>query len=798
MRDVGVSVAVLNQSSAQAPSTTQTVLDWFAGQPAAVQARWHADIQHQLRENGASFELWQTPTRQLDLYPWLLDDVQWQFISCGIQQRHRLLALILADLYGPQRLLQHNIIPAELVFRSGSFLPECHAIVTQPEQWLPLLATDIGLTTKGHFCAFSDSCKVPAGLGFALEHRLALKQNIPELQQLYSKQQLAGFFRTLRHHLQQQPGLTAILTHGKRDAAYFEQAYLANYLDVALVHGADLMLTEERLWLKTLSGLKPVGAILRYLDDRQSDPLALDQIGGVAGLLHCIRQQQVLCANPIGSGLLDTGILLPYMDAAADFLLHEPLSLPSVPAYWCGQANSVLDTLEHSTEHYLMHDISTEQQTIAQPQQIAHRPADFILRQRLALQLHPTYQKHGPVLYQPAVLRTFSLQQQNANPLLLPGAFARVGDLTSIQLPHTAYGNNVELSKDVWVLGEEQPVESLLQSSYSPVILSRESGLLPSRVADHLFWLGRYNERLNLLARALRVALPLLNLRAVDTDEQALLCFINFCLTANGGKALNTSQAVAGGLEQLFSPANPLSVIALLRNLVYNAQSVREYFSDDTWYLLDKLQATLYQWPAQPNLQHPKMIIRLLDEVVLLQTAIYGLNNETMSRTQALRFMDIGQHLERASQTSALLEHVFVHVQPDAQLMEALLRMADTLMTYRRRYRSELNPIAIIDLLLLDTSTPRSVGYQISRLRQQTAELPELTTADRQRLPALADALAVVITELSAEQLYGEQYAMLQLADQLQHIQQLLRRLSDELSLCYFTHAHLSRPWVLT
>lgn len=789
-------MSVLNQSFSHTPAMTQEVLDWFARQPATVQARWHADIQHQLRENGASFELWQTPTRQLDLYPWLLDDTQWQFISKGIQQRHRLLALILADLYGPQQLLQHNIIPAELLFRSNGFLPECHAIVTQPEQWLPLLATDIGLTTEGSFCAFADSCKVPAGLGFALEHRLALKQNIPELQQLYSKQQLAGFFRTLRQYLQQQLGLTAILTHGKRDAAYFEQAYLANYLDVALVHGADLMFTEDRIWLKTLSGLKPVGAILRYLDDRQSDPLALDQIGGVAGLLHCIRQQQVLCANPIGTALLDTGILLPYLDAAADFLLHEPLLMPSVPAYWCEQ-NNVLETFEHSTAHYLMHDLTSEQQTVAQWQQIAQRPADYILRQQLNLQLHPTYQQQGPVLYQPAVMRTFSLQQHHASPVLLPGAFARVGDLTSIQLPHTVYGNKTEQSKDVWVLGEEQPVESLLQSSYSPVILSRESGLLPSRVADHLFWLGRYNERLNLLARALRVALPFLNLRTEDADEQSLLCFINFCLTANGGDALETSQAVAAGLEQLFSPDNPLSVIALLRNLVYNAQSVREYFSDDTWYLLDKLQATLYQWPAQPNLQHPKIIIRLLDEVILLQTAIYGLNNETMSRTQALRFMDIGQHLERANQTSALLEHVFVRVKPDAHLMEALLRMADTLMTYRRRYRSELNPIAIIDLLLLDTTTPRSVGYQISRLRQQTADLPELTTADRQRLPALADALAVVITELSAEQLYDEQHTTPQLAEQLQHIQQLLRRLSDELSLCYFTHANLSRPWAL-
>ncbi|WP_445427582.1 circularly permuted type 2 ATP-grasp protein [Alishewanella sp. HL-SH05] len=781
------------------PSSTEQLLAWFAKFPLALRSRWYDDIQHQLRENGANFDRWQKPGRKLDLYPWLISTADWQQMQAGIAQRHQLLALILQDLYGPQQLVQSGIIPAELLFSNPQFLFESAGLVQQPEQWLPLLATDLGFDHHGQVCAFADSCKAPAGLGFALEHRLALKQSIPELQQLRAKAHLSGFFRQLRFFLQQQGnGIAAILTHGARDEAYFEQAFLANYLDLALVHGADLMFSEQRIWLKTLSGLQPVSALMRFLDDRLTDPLELDSEGaGVAGLLHSIRQQQLFCANPPGTALLDSGILLPFLTAAADYFWQKPLLLNTVQAYWCKETQPLQQVLKNP-EQFLLHDLSAQQQYAADNTcALLQRPADFIARQKLSLHMQPCYDQQNPTWQLPAVLRTFSLYQSNHPPLLLPGGFARLGELSQIQLPVIAQDGS-ELSKDVWVLGMDQPTESLLQPSYNSMPLSREAGLLPSRVAEHLFWLGRYNERLNLLIRALRVALPLLPPTQATQTEQQLYCFIDFCLLANGSPPRKVNEPISVALAQLFSPSNPLSVIGLLKNLIYNAQSVREYFSEDTWLLLDKLQATVYQWPQTPDLQQPMTIIYLLDEMVLLQTAIYGLNNETMSRTQALRFMDIGQHLERALQTSLLLQRIYSQDLPSAGVMEALLRMADTLMTYRRRYRSELNPMAILDLLLLDTTTPRSVGYQISRLHRQTRALPELTSADRQHLPVLTTELSQLLEQVSTQQLDANYPSCLTLHAQLGQLQYLLRQLSNELSLCYFTHAHRSSPWSMS
>jgi uncharacterized alpha-E superfamily protein len=254
-------------------------------------------------------------------------------------------------------------------------------------------------------------------------------------------------------------------------------------------------------------------------------------------------------------------------------------------------------------------------------------------------------------------------------------------------------------------------------------------------------------------------------------------------------------------MEQMFQPQNATGIVAVLKHLLFNAQSVREYFGEDTWYVLDKLQTAIYQWPQQLKWQQPAALLRQLDDIILLQTAIYGLNNETMSRTQTLRMMDIGQHLERALQTSALLQTVFVPPQPapatSAALMEAVLRMADTLMTYRRRYRSELHPLAIIDLLLLDETTPRSVGYQCARIQRQCAKLPQLAASTmlspEQRISLELVSLLQLVDPQSLFD--SDQHATPALGMLLNQLQHRLRLLSDSITLSYFNHAQQHSAW---
>jgi uncharacterized circularly permuted ATP-grasp superfamily protein/uncharacterized alpha-E superfamily protein len=805
----------------------QHLQHWWQQQSPARLQQLQDELQHQLRENGTAFSPGQQPQRQLDLMPWLISEPQWLQLESGLSQRHQLLNAILHDLYGPQQLLQHAIIPPDVIFLNKDYLLPC-VNLTGKQPWLPMLATDIGRNSAGNFCAWGDNSRLPAGLGYVLEHRLAFNNTTGELNAGIKKSQLAGFFRRLQQLLQQgyhgdnRQKTAGILTHHKRDAAYFEHAFLANYLDIALVHGADLMFKDGQLWLKTLSGLQPLQSLLRYLPDSSCDPLELDAAGsGSAGLLQSIRQQQLLCVNPPGTALLDSGALLPFLAPCCEFLLQQPLLLPTVAALWCGDKQDLAQLQANQQQYCLQHLLSGKQWLLPQLnvaeraalwQQLLLQPAAYIARQLLPLSTLPVNSladsspADAQLPQQAGVLRLFSLLENQAETGIevhvMPGALGRVSaNGNALQLTDSAGFNQGFKAKDVWVLADKAHAVSLLQSAKQQVTLSRHSGLLPSRVADHLFWLGRYNERLNLICRALRAALTLLSSSEPATQQDAA-CLLHFCLQANGSgdstapAGITTAQVT---LESLFNTANPHGVAAVLQNLLFNAQSVREYFSEDTWYVLDKLQTAVYQWPALSAQPQMATLQRTLDEVVLLQTAIYGLNNETMSRTQTLRFMDLGQHLERALQTCSLLQAVFTHTPPGDALLEALLRLADTLLTYRRRYQAELYAPAIIDLLLLDDSTPRSVGYQCASLLRQTEKLPALQAGvglKPGREQRLAMELVALLHQLDPQQLFdSQQHAKPDLSLLLHQLQQLLRQLSDSITQSYFNHADLSSQW---
>ncbi|MCA1931008.1 circularly permuted type 2 ATP-grasp protein [Rheinheimera sp.] len=801
---------------------------WWQQQAEPQLLQMYTELQHQLRENGATFDPWLEQQRQLDLMPWLISDAEWQQIQAGIKQRQLLLALVLQDLYGPQLLLQQGLLPSELIFQNKNYLLPCHQLVPNHQQWLSLLAVDIGRDSKGQFCVYADQSQMPAGLGFVLEHRLAFNHCIGELNHSIGKSQLAGFFRKLQLVFAQGTGHTAegrrplcgLLTHGKRDAAYFEHAFLANYLDIALMHSADLMFKDGALWLKTVTGLQQVDSLMRYLPDARCDALELDPDStGTAGLLQSIRQQQLLCANPPGAALLDSGVLLPFLPQLCRALLQEELQLPSTAAVWCGDPEGLLQVSSDAKafrlrrvdtgESWLWAQLDPIQQHQLQQQLLAD-PGLYIAIPLLPLSTVPCWNATQGEHQQYGVLRLFGLLSEQHSPAVMPGALARISpDPLSLQ-HHYTMGF---VAKDVWVLADQDHAVSLLQNTQKRILLSRHSGLLPSRVADHLFWLGRYNERLNLVCRALRYTVPLLtsagvsSLQASASQHHDSRALVRFCLQANGTlpdsatlSSLQQTSALQQSLSELFSLQHPAGLAQVLKNLLFNAQSVREYFSEDTWYVLDKLQLALTQWPHPLNWQQPQQMVRLLDEVILLQTAIYGLNNETMSRTQTLRFMDLGQHLERALQSVTLLQEVFVFEQGhscSASLMESVLRMTDTLMTYRRRYKTELHPLAVIDLLLLDDSTPRSVGYQCARLASQIQQLPKPgAAAVLSREQKLAVELVSLLQLAEPEHLFDDQLmATPELSRLLQQLHTVLRQLSDSITLSYFSHAEAGTSW---
>ena len=279
---------------------------------------------------------------------------------------------------------------------------------------------------------------------------------------------------------------------------------------------------------------------------------------------------------------------------------------------------------------------------------------------------------------------------------------------------------------------------SLLRQAHGPIVVTRDGSDLPSRVADNLFWLGRYSERLDAAARLLREAFGrLLEWEQDNTDERCLDDLFE-ALEIPVPPVAESPRARFFALRQpllnlILESEHPDSLQAIFAGLARTGRAVRNHLGDDSWRLLNRLQ----QWIQEPSANlGARQARELLEEELMLLAAFCGLNNETMPHHQGWLFFDIGRYLERVLRTLDLFDLAFITARnPGVPLWEVVLTITDNLTAYRRRYRSALHPTAIIDLLLFDEGNPRSVGYQLRRLQRHIGRLqqPDLLTLSQRR-----------------------------------------------------------------
>ncbi|MEO5772455.1 MAG: circularly permuted type 2 ATP-grasp protein, partial [Burkholderiaceae bacterium] len=316
-------------------------------------------IAQQLRADGVTHNVVgkdreASPARpwSLEALPLIVEPADWAQIEAGVLQRARLLGAMLSDVYGPQRLLHGGLLPPALVFRHGGYLRPLHGVAPVGGMHLHIVAFDLARGPDGRWWVISQRTQSPSGLGYVLHNRLIVSRLFPEAFRGLRVQHIASGYRRLLDTVQQQAGevaarlgdgnmpRVALLTPGPYSETYFEHAYLARYLGLPLVEGADLTVRGERLFLRTVEGLQPVHALLRRLDDDYCDPLELrpDSALGVPGLVQVLRARNLVLANALGSGFLESSAVQGFLPGIAHSLLGQPLLLPSLPTWWCGEA----------------------------------------------------------------------------------------------------------------------------------------------------------------------------------------------------------------------------------------------------------------------------------------------------------------------------------------------------------------------------------------------------------------------------------------------------------------------------
>ncbi|RZJ11983.1 MAG: circularly permuted type 2 ATP-grasp protein, partial [Haliea sp.] len=254
------------------------------------------NLARQVRDNGITYNVYADangPQRpwSLDLFPLIVTPQSWQQIEAGVLQRVKLLDRVMADVYGPQKLLAGNLLPPALVQGHKGYLRPMHGVQPAGGNHLHIAAFDMARDPSGAWWVVSQRTQAPSGLGYLLENRLIISRLFPEAFSGMNVQRLAGCYRALVDGLRamspaRSEARIVLLTPGPYNETYFEHAFLARYLGLTLVEGSDLTVRDQHLYLKTLQGLEPVHGILKRLDDEFLDPLELrsDSRLGVPGL----------------------------------------------------------------------------------------------------------------------------------------------------------------------------------------------------------------------------------------------------------------------------------------------------------------------------------------------------------------------------------------------------------------------------------------------------------------------------------------------------------------------------------
>lgn len=697
----------------------------------------------------------------LDPIPLVLEEKEWSQIERAVIQRARLLNAMLFDLYGKQRLVYESHLPPALVFGNPQFLRPCAGIELPGGIHLHSYAADLARSPSGQWWVLADRTQAPAGIGYSLENRLVSARTLPSVFSQHRVRQLGQFFDLRRDVLmniaarKSDRPRVVVMTPGPHNETYFEHSFLAGYWGIPLVEGDDLTVRDGRVFLKMLAGLEPVDVIMRRFDDSYCDPLELrgESLLGVPGLLQAVRNGNVVIDNALGSGLVETAGHLAFLPGLARELLSEELALPSVATWWCGQEEPCRYVLEHLDElvikpaspsfgHQLEFpasmDSESRQKLIGR---IKAHPEQYVAQEGIELSTVPTRSDSG-LVPRHMILRVFAVWDGQSY-TVMPGGLTRVtAESTSHRLPIPLGG----ASKDTWILGEgAESAPPIFQPTYT-VNSNFKRGALPSRVADNLFWLGRYTERVEANVRLLRALLPALSAEEdfgrTVTLETALNILVGLhYLPADDLKASLAEQRwrVQRFLtDMVYDPSRISSLGWNLKEMRRVAWQLKERMSNDTWRVLQHLESE-FSRPVPINPEHRFLAqIAVLDRAVTALSAFSGLLMENTTRGEGWRFLEIGRRLERSLQITEMMRTGIAEVPSDTQPhLNILLQFADSSITYRTRYLSVLRTDLVLQLLLLDETNPRSIGFQLAGLEDQFEALAEISEADHGRIVEL-------------------------------------------------------------
>jgi uncharacterized circularly permuted ATP-grasp superfamily protein/uncharacterized alpha-E superfamily protein len=703
-------------------------------------------------ENGIAHDLFAAPdARQpwsIDLMPLVISGEEWAVLERGLIQRAKLADSIARDIYGPQAFLRSGTIPPRLVFSDPAFLRACRE-PRDAGHLVNFFAADLMRDAQGNWRVVDVHAETPAGVGFALANRLLHGQVMGDLFRDCRAERLAPHFQALQaellNRIERDDPLIALLTPGPRHEDYFSHAYLSRYLGFQLVEGGDLRVIGSRVYMKTLEGLKPIDVMIRCAQGSECDPLELDPNGfaGPVGLTNALRKNQRLLLNFLGASVIENRGLALSLEHLSRSLLGEDLVLKDAKRRWLGDLDERVHVFAHP-ESFVVRKAregtgrpgraekgiplsklsAKERETLEFELEINGQA--YVAEERETYGTVPSWTPDG-LRAEPYAVRFYTMAIDGEY-RVMPGGLA----MSLAGTPGVAMSASQGQSRDVWVLSGREATNqiSLMRPASEVAHILRAGKGLRSRIADNLFWMGRYAERADWVQRLIRGALQ----RSEDTASTSSSDAGQRALAALAAKDVPPAEAVAlkgANAETLArllmtAPNRSYSLPGLTDNMLRVGSIVRERLSLELWQALQRL-AHIGK-PSEEDIADLAGLTERLNAGTITLASLNGLTAENMTRNYGWRFLDMGRRIERAFNLAEVMLTLFGDEKPDedetARLF-FLLNVADSTITFRQRYLFAPVLSLVVDLLVMDESNPRGIAYQLATVASHLEELPQ-------------------------------------------------------------------------
>jgi uncharacterized circularly permuted ATP-grasp superfamily protein/uncharacterized alpha-E superfamily protein len=691
----------------------------------------------------------------------IISSADWGTLEAGLVQRSRVMDAVLTDLYGARRSITSGVLPPQLVFSHPGYVRAARGIEVPGRHQLFLHGMDVSRHGSGEFLVNADWTQAPSGAGYALADRRVVAHAFPDLYERIGPRPASPWAQALRLALidaapeSAEEPVVVVLSPGIHSETAFDQAYLAGVLGFPLVESADLVVRDGKLWMRSLGTLKRVDVVLRRVDAAYADPLDLraDSRLGVVGLVEVLRRGAVTVVNTLGSGILESPGLQRFLPELAELLVGETPQLNVAPMYWGGIDVERSHLMGHLST--LLIRPVTGGESIVGPAlsngerdelaaRIGATPWQWVGQELPQFSSAPTDHSRAGLSSANTGMRLFTVAQRG-------GYAPMVGGLGYLLAPgNAAYRMNSIVAKDIWV---RTPTRVTAERTPAPVVElpamtpSPTRAVSSPRVLSDLFWLGRYSERAESMARLLNVTRERYHEFRYRQDMPGSECVP--VLLAALGRITGTDTRASGDDAEMIAVA-PTTLWALtadrhragslaqsVERLGLAARAVRDQMSNDTWMVLTAVDRAVMRPSGTPPDSHTEgesYLGTAHRQTLAGMLALSGVAAESMVHDVGWTMMDIGKRIERAIWLTALIRATLTKVRSrgaEQTITESTLVACESSVIYRRRTLGKVSVAAVADLLLFDEENPRSLAYQFERLRVNLKALPSSSGSTR-------------------------------------------------------------------